>query len=74
LRLYYRIGPPRSVIQWLGQYIAQLRTNCSVIGIDLKDKTMTNPQSDEVLPEVGEIVLIGSPAGEAEFLKLFPPA
>jgi hypothetical protein len=35
---------------------------------------MTNPQSDEVLPEVGEIVLIGSPAGEAEFLKLFPPA
>jgi voltage-gated potassium channel len=50
------------------------RTNCSVIGIDLEDKTMTNPKPDEVLPEVGEIVLIGSPAGEAEFLKLFPPA
>jgi voltage-gated potassium channel len=50
------------------------RTNCSVIGIDLKDKTMTNPKPDEILPEAGEIVLIGSPAGEAEFLKLFPSA
>ncbi len=50
------------------------RTNCSVIGIDLKDKSMTNPKPDEILPEAGEIVLIGSPAGEAEFLKLFPSA
>jgi Trk K+ transport system NAD-binding subunit len=48
------------------------RTNCSVIGIDSQDKTMTNPEPAAVLPEVGEIVLIGSPASEAEFLKLFP--
>ena len=47
------------------------RTGCSVIGIDSEDKTLTNPQPDSVLPELGEIVLIGSPAGEAEFLRLF---
>jgi Trk K+ transport system NAD-binding subunit len=47
------------------------RTNCSVIGIDSEDKTMTNPGPDSVLPGEGEIVLIGTPAGEAEFLRLF---
>ena len=47
------------------------RTNCSVIGIDFEDKTMTNPDPDSVLPAQGEIVLIGTPDGEAEFLRLF---
>ena len=47
------------------------RTNCSVIGIDTNDKTMTNPAPDAVLPEDGEIVLIGTPQGESEFLKLY---
>ncbi len=49
------------------------RTNCSVIGIDSQNKTMTNPGPDSVLPELGEIVLIGTPTGEAEFLQLFSP-
>lgn len=47
------------------------RTSCSVIGIDSDDRTMTNPGPDSVLPQAGEIVLIGTPAGEAEFLRLF---
>jgi len=47
------------------------RTNCSVIGIDYKDKTMTNPGSDTVLPLDGEVVLIGTPEGEADFLRIF---
>jgi len=46
-------------------------THCSVIGIDLDDKTMTNPGPDSILPEGGEVVLIGTPAGEAEFLRRF---
>jgi Trk K+ transport system NAD-binding subunit len=48
------------------------RTHCSVIGIDTNDETKTNPEPETVLPEHGEIVLIGTPAGENEFLKLFP--
>jgi len=48
------------------------RTNCSVIGIDSDDRTMTNPGPDSVLPENGQIVLIGTPQGETEFLKLYP--
>ena len=47
------------------------RSRCTVIGIDLHDETTTNPGPDTVLPENGEIVLIGTPAGEAEFLELF---
>lgn len=47
------------------------RTSCSVIGIDSNDKTMTNPNPDSILPADGEIVLIGTPQGESEFLKLY---
>lgn len=47
------------------------KTGCSVIGIDSHEKTMTNPSPDSVLPGEGEIVLIGTPAGETQFLKLF---
>ncbi len=46
-------------------------SNCSVIGIDHQDKTMTNPEPESILPAEGEIVLIGTPAGEAEFLRVF---
>ena len=48
------------------------RTNCSVIGIDANEKTTTNPSSDFRLPAEGEIVLIGTPESETEFLKLYP--
>jgi Trk K+ transport system NAD-binding subunit len=47
------------------------QTNCTVIGIDTKDKTTTNPSPDSILPEEGEIVLIGTPESETTFLKLF---
>ena len=47
------------------------RTGCSLIGIDTDDKTITNPSPDAVLPTEGEIVLIGTPQGETEFLKIF---
>ncbi|MGV0033948.1 MAG: potassium channel family protein [Candidatus Azotimanducaceae bacterium WSBS_2022_MAG_OTU7] len=48
------------------------RTNCSVIGIDSHDKTMTHPGPDTRLPEGAEIVLIGTPESETEFLRLYP--
>lgn len=47
------------------------QTGCSVIGIDSHDKTMTNPGPDSQLPVGGEMVLIGTPAGETEFLRLY---
>jgi voltage-gated potassium channel len=47
------------------------RTNCSVIGIDSEDITTTNPAPDSMLPAGGSIVLIGTPAGEADFLRIF---
>jgi voltage-gated potassium channel len=47
------------------------QTGCSVIGIDSDEKTMTNPGPDSKLPANGEMVLIGTPAGETEFLRCF---
>ncbi len=47
------------------------KTGCSVIGIDPGDGTRTDPHSYSVLPEGGEIILIGSPEVEAEFLELY---
>ncbi|MFT5505674.1 MAG: voltage-gated potassium channel [Gammaproteobacteria bacterium] len=48
------------------------RTQCSIIGIDSEDETRINPSPESLLPTDGEIVLIGTPAAEAEYLKLFP--
>lgn len=54
------------------------RTQCSVIGIDENDGenngTITNPGPETILPEGGEMVLIGTPKAENEFLKLFSPS
>ena len=47
-------------------------TNCSVIGIDTDDQTVTGVGPDTILPETGEMVLIGTPQGETEFLRLYP--
>ncbi|MFT5335956.1 MAG: voltage-gated potassium channel, partial [Halioglobus sp.] len=47
------------------------RTSCSVIGIDCADVTTTNPGPNTVLPETGEIIMIGTTEGESEFMKLF---
>lgn len=47
-------------------------TNCSVIGIDTDDQTMTGVGPETILPEQGEMVLIGTPEGETEFLRLYP--
>ena len=55
----------------LGEANIRELSNCSVIGIDHQDETMTNPDPESILPADGEIVLIGTPGGEAEFLKAF---
>jgi Trk K+ transport system NAD-binding subunit len=47
------------------------QTGCSVIGIDSDEQTMTNPSPESILPEDAEMVVIGTPAGETEFLRLF---
>jgi Trk K+ transport system NAD-binding subunit len=62
--------------QLAGKTIAEAairqKTGCSVIGIDLDEHTIPSPEPDAILPPEGEIVLIGTPAGEMEFLKQFP--
>jgi voltage-gated potassium channel len=47
-------------------------SGCTVIGIDRDDETTTNPSPLTVLEQDSEIVLIGTPAGEREFLRQFP--
>jgi Trk K+ transport system NAD-binding subunit len=64
--------PPDLVGRTLVEADIRGRTSCTVIGIDSDDRTLTNPAPNRRLPEKGEIVLIGTPAGEAEFLRQFP--
>ncbi|MDH3642070.1 MAG: TrkA family potassium uptake protein, partial [Gammaproteobacteria bacterium] len=68
----FKVAVPK---QLAGKTIAEAnirhRTNCSVIGIDSHDETRTDPTPDTLLPAEGEIILIGTPESENEFLKLF---
>jgi len=69
----FKVPVPEELVgKTLAEADLRQRTNCSVIGIDSHDKTTTNPGLDYRLPEEGEIVLIGTPESEMEFLKLYP--
>ena len=69
----FKVPVPEALVgKTLAEADLRQRTNCSVIGIDSHDKTTTNPGSDFRLPAEGEIVLIGTPESETDFLKLYP--
>ncbi len=69
----FKVPVPEALVgKTLAEADLRQRTNCSVIGIDSHNKTTTNPGSDARLPKEGEIVLIGTPESETEFLKLYP--
>ncbi len=69
----FKVRVPKELAgKTLAESNVRQRTGCSVIGIDSHDRTETNPGPDSILPADGEIVLIGTPAGETEFLRLFP--
>ena len=69
----FKVRVPRDLAgKTLAEANFRKRTRCSVIGIDSDDETVTNPTPDTVIPAGCEIVLIGPPEGEAEFLRLYP--
>ena len=55
----------------LAEAAIRQKTGCTVIGIDRYDHTITDLRPHTVIPENGEIVLIGSADGEQAFLKAF---
>ncbi len=68
----FKVAIPKALA---GKKISEIdireRTQCSIIGIDTNNQTQTNPSSETLLPETGEIVLIGTPEGETKFMKEF---
>jgi K+/H+ antiporter YhaU regulatory subunit KhtT len=50
------------------------RTGCSIIALELAGERRINPGPDEILPENGNLVLIGSLEAEKEFLSAFKPS
>ena len=50
------------------------RTGCSVVAIAVDGETHVNPDPFDPLPDKGEIILIGTAAGERKFLEQFAPA
>jgi voltage-gated potassium channel len=68
----FKIAVPKELAgKTLAEANFRQTTQCSVIGIDVGGKTTTNPSPESLLPEVGEIVLIGTPAAETEFLRRY---
>ncbi len=63
--------PPALAGKTLSESAIRRKTGCSVIGIDTDGRTLANPPPETKIPEAGQIVLIGTPAGETEFLRLF---
>ncbi|MEM7098398.1 MAG: NAD-binding protein [Pseudomonadota bacterium] len=47
------------------------RTECTVVGIDQGGETLTDPSPETVIPEGGEIILIGGVEGEKRFFREF---
>ncbi len=47
-------------------------TGCTVVGLDKHDHTITDLRPHTVIPDGGEIVLIGSAEVEVAFFKLYP--
>ena len=69
----FKVRVPRDLAgKTLAEANFRKRTQCSVIGIDSDEITITNPGPDSVIPAGAEIVLIGPPRGEAEFLRMYP--
>lgn len=63
--------PPALAGKTLSESAIRRKTGCSIIGIDARGRTLANPPPETRIPKSGEIVLIGTPAGETEFLRLF---
>lgn len=47
-------------------------THCSVIGIDVNNVTNINTRPETVLPEGGEVILIGTREAQAKFHRKYP--
>ena len=68
----FKIAVPRQLKgRTLGDAAIRRRTGATVIGIDEAHGTTTNPSPDTVLPEDGQIVLIGNVDAETRFLYEF---
>lgn len=68
----FKIAVPRALKgRTLGDAAIRRRTGATVIGIDDAHGTTTNPSLETVLPEDGEIVLIGNVDAETRFLYEF---
>ena len=46
---------------------------CSIIGVSTNDSMMINPFVDTILPENGEIILIGTVESEEKFFRRYKP-
>ncbi|HSR49728.1 MAG TPA: NAD-binding protein [Acidobacteriota bacterium] len=56
--------------QTVGQTSIRQQTGCSIIAVNADGQTVINPSPDFVLPEEGELVLIGTVESETRFLNL----
>ncbi len=66
----FKVPVPKALAgKTLGEVDIHQKTGCRLIGIDSEEHTLTNPALSTLLPEDGEIVLIGTPEAEMRYLK-----
>ncbi len=71
----FRSAIPRELVgRSLADTHVYRRTNCNVVAIESPGRIEANPDAHAVLPEVGELVLVGTDDAKALFSDVFPQA
>ncbi|CAN5754572.1 potassium channel protein [soil metagenome] len=64
-------APPALVGRPLKESRIRETTECSVVAFELDGKTVINPHADEPIPAGSELILIGTTAGERQFIEQY---
>ncbi|MEM1085799.1 MAG: NAD-binding protein [Verrucomicrobiota bacterium] len=72
INLFKVQAPPSLAGSTLAETAVRSRTGCSIIAVEEDGERLINPDPGIVLPEDGELVLIGSLEAEKSFREAFP--
>jgi voltage-gated potassium channel len=73
LRLFPSPVPPSLTGRTLGESMLRTKTGCTVISVEAGGRRELNPGVDFVLPEGGEMYMVGTLEAEDRYLEIFHP-
>ncbi|MGF1657210.1 MAG: potassium channel family protein [Verrucomicrobiales bacterium] len=70
--LIFKVTTPRSFVgKKLAETDFRAKTDCNLLAARTEETTTINPAADFVFSEGSELILLGTPEGQHEFLKLY---